>query len=300
MYEELLEAAKTVDHIAHPLPLFYALSQAGRAIVAAHGVDGSVRGHGLAEGKVLDPITKMTVKPLDRPGLFGAVSAVLACPGLTGPAELGALWAALPDLADTPHGSDEWAPALFVWPLPPDEMLAQFVGEQAVVVFPSASASEAQSDLRSFLDRYPEAARIVPTGAPGVAGSILHGSPRGTGLLAWLIEDQADGTRIYRRVSDEIAEHRYTGEHWLIPRIGPRDDELPPLLLWWVLLFGLSLVARYEPAAWRAALDVETPLAVRLEDLLDEALEAVPHWILWALLGQPYRLPPRAARYGAR
>jgi hypothetical protein len=36
-FEQLLRAAETVDAAARPLPLFYALSQAARAIVAAHG-----------------------------------------------------------------------------------------------------------------------------------------------------------------------------------------------------------------------------------------------------------------------
>jgi hypothetical protein len=44
-----------------------------------------------------------------------------------------------------------------------------------------------------------------------------------------------------------------------------------------VLLHGLSLLARYEPAAWRAALDPDTsPIADPLTELLDQALEIVP------------------------
>src|SRR6266516_5009172 len=46
--EELAAAARVVGYAARPLPLFYALSQAGRAIAAAH-LSGAweLRGHGL-------------------------------------------------------------------------------------------------------------------------------------------------------------------------------------------------------------------------------------------------------------
>ncbi len=31
------------------------------------------------------------------------------------------------------------------------------------------------------------------------------------------------------------------------------------ILLWWALIFALSLLARYEPVAWQAALDRSSP-----------------------------------------
>src|SRR5262245_60132392 len=46
--EELAEASAASGYAAKPLPLFYSLSQAGRAIAAAHLSDTwSLRGHGL-------------------------------------------------------------------------------------------------------------------------------------------------------------------------------------------------------------------------------------------------------------
>jgi hypothetical protein len=58
-------------------------------------------------------------------------------------------------------------------------------------------------------------------------------------------------------VVSRVPVYRRTGEHWLVPVVGDGQDFLPPVLLWWVMLFGLSLLARYEPAAWRAALDLD-------------------------------------------
>jgi hypothetical protein len=69
----------------------------------------------------------------------------------------------------------------------------------------------------------------------------------------------------------------------LLPAVGGSSETLPPLVLWWILLFGLSLFTRYESARWTAALELRHPLAVPLEALLDEALEAVPQRILAAL-----------------
>jgi hypothetical protein len=55
-------------------------------------------------------------------------------------------------------------------------------------------------------------------------------------------------------------------------------------MLWWVLMFGLSSVARYDPEVWVAALDVNTSeQAVPIEAALDVALEALPELILDAL-----------------
>jgi YaaC-like Protein len=46
-FEELMVAAAAVGLAARPLPLFYALGQAGRALLAAWGPNYEIRGHGL-------------------------------------------------------------------------------------------------------------------------------------------------------------------------------------------------------------------------------------------------------------
>lgn len=71
--------------------------------------------------------------------------------------------------------------------------------------------------------------------------------------------------------------------HVVLPAL-PVGDYLSPLMLWWVLLFGLSMVARYDPEVWAAALDENVSAdAVPIEAALDAALEAVPDRILDAL-----------------
>ncbi len=64
-------------------------------------------------------------------------------------------------------------------------------------------------------------------------------------------------------------------------------------MTWWGLLYALSMVARYEPDAWVDLLDVdESELAVPLQDLLEDALEVVPHLVLDALQTTPFLLRP--------
>jgi len=66
---------------------------------------------------------------------------------------------------------------------------------------------------------------------------------------------------------------------------------LNSLMTWWALLYGLSMVARYEPGAWVSALDLDRPgLAAQLTELMDAALEAVPVLVLEALTGQSKEL----------
>jgi YaaC-like Protein len=59
---------------------------------------------------------------------------------------------------------------------------------------------------------------------------------------------------------------------------------LSVLLLWWAVLLGLSSLARYESAAWTAAIDLDaSQLAADLRTVLDIAAARVPARILDSL-----------------
>jgi hypothetical protein len=95
-------------------------------------------------------------------------------------------------------------------------------------------------------------------------------------------------------VPNLVPEYRYRREHWLIPSLGESRDELPPLLMWWALIFGLSLLVRYEPVAWHEALDPDqSQLAVLLEQLLDVPIEVIPDLLYEALTRESALLPAR-------
>jgi hypothetical protein len=71
----------------------------------------------------------------------------------------------------------------------------------------------------------------------------------------------------------------------LIPTLPEQADLLSPLMLWWLLLFGLSIIARYHPGPWAAALSVDQSRhAVPLEALLDKAFDVLPALVYEAVL----------------
>jgi hypothetical protein len=80
--------------------------------------------------------------------------------------------------------------------------------------------------------------------------------------------------------------YRGDDERYVYPVLGGSDVPLYPLLVWWSVLFALSMLARYEPASWTKLLDVDSsPDAVPLEALLNEALDTCPQLILHAIRG---------------
>lgn len=289
MFEELLAAARNVGYLARPLPLFYALSQAGRAIVAAHGALPESGGHGLKQDMITSPITETTIQATGH-GLFAAMRAAVTSVRVNKdePVELGAVWAAIPDLAEALPIDLAWPAAAFVEKDTSGVTVAHLDDARVIVEFPAAQLLEAKSDPETVLRSYPRARNLWATTVQGNAfppAVILQGT-RGPGIACAFEERNTAGEPVRNlALYGALDEHRYRGEYWLIPKVEAlADDELPVLLLWWVLLFGLSILARYEPATWRAALDpVSSPLAVPLEALLDEALVAAPHWIWFAL-----------------
>ena len=284
-YEELMRAAAGTPYAARPLPLFYALSQGGRAVLAAHGgSEWTARGHGLAEDVISEPIVEATIRPAPaKRDLYGLVSDVVGSPRLQTSVELGALWSELPDLFDTPLPDQRWPRPIRVVPaIYSQRELVIGAASRAALVFPSGM-TPSKDELGQLLMHYPGAEDLAFATAPGVPGLLTETTTLGSGVLVgWRADNEEDEPP---QAVDVAPEHRFVGAHWLIPRVG--GVAVTPLMTWWVLLFGLSLLARYEPAAWVAALDANTSLlAVPLEDALDVALEAVPHLLLEALLGE--------------
>jgi len=105
-FDELIEASRTAGHASRPLPLFYALSQAGRAVVAADGSSGRVNGHGLAEDRGAqgpDVLRRAVVRKRSREDAFTGLCEALGIadpfgsPNIQPPSiPVGAVWAALP------------------------------------------------------------------------------------------------------------------------------------------------------------------------------------------------------------
>jgi hypothetical protein len=96
-------------------------------------------------------------------------------------------------------------------------------------------------------------------------------------MFQWPVRSESD------TMLEEIAPYQSGDARVLLPHLGGKDL-LSPLMLWWLLLYGMSIVACYEPELWVSELDVNRSLrAVPIEAALDVALEALPELILEAL-----------------
>ncbi|MEV7683085.1 YaaC family protein [Streptomyces sp. NPDC088341] len=74
------------------------------------------------------------------------------------------------------------------------------------------------------------------------------------------------------------------GVRAVFPAIAENIEALHPLIAWWAVLYGLSMLARYEPSSWTEAISVNrSSHAIILEILLDEAINACPPLILQSL-----------------
>ena len=100
------------------------------------------------------------------------------------------------------------------------------------------------------------------------------------GAVRW---EQDDDERTVFDVTRAPADDR--AERWLLPAPHGSDHAFEPITAWWVFLFAMSILARYDPALWSSALVLDrSDRAVPLRLVLDEALEAVPRLVAEALL----------------
>jgi hypothetical protein len=311
--EELAVAAQAVGYAAKPLPLFYSLSQAGRAIAAAHLTTSWVlRGHGLRVNvDAQRSLLETTVEPAGKGGdSFRGVAAAVGSPTLSGAAQLGELWAANPDLRDVPIPTSmgAWHRALEI------SIGVQSLGLLAPNADPETHPVTTGGILGASVDvpgktgtEVIEALKPYPTlqGAFGLtqvgerAGAddnVHRGADQNGTMQANIAVEAPSSTNmmdLWRRqralasiVEIDERQPRYPAPHLIgfaLPDIagGPSPH---PLMLWWALLLGLSSLARYEPAAWTAAIDPDaSELAVSLERVLDVASERVPVRILQSL-----------------
>lgn len=275
-----MRAAGSVGPASRPLLLYYALSQAGRAVVAARGDKAEApRYHGLSLHSVTDRILETVVKPKPE-GQFATVAEAVGSPGLQAEVELGALMVTIPELAALPQLEGRWPRALPVWLSDPNSVWSQSAASTGlgttlrfvplVVVFPHPVPASV-GDLADALAPYPTASTVDCAS--------LGGPPQ---------EETLDGTGVviqWRHPGDasDPLPPRYApeGRRWLRPAVCGTD--LPPNLLmtWWAILFGLSMLARYHPVEWVRALDVDhSSEAVVLECTLDLALKVVPELVL--------------------
>lgn len=280
------------------MPLYYALAQAGRAIVASRGGEQASQ-HGLRvpdEDVRSDDPFEWRVSPAGD-GWFQAVAATTQSPGLPQATALGALIASLPELSRTILRGDEWRRALYVEPLPgPDPERIAMDGAQWLRVGLAVTGEEATTPerIRELLQGYPalnSGYRLPPLS--GIAEQIQWSPTAGVESLILLLRDQNTERRPIAALDEIVPQYRWVGRRWLRPALSGTGPPPSPLMTWWALLFGLSMLARYHRAEWAAALDRSGSYAAAdLERAMDWAIDAVPHLVLEAVDGRPLPPPP--------
>jgi len=76
----------------------------------------------------------------------------------------------------------------------------------------------------------------------------------------------------------------YQGVPYAFPAVGSSSPPAHPLLLWYGILYGLSMLSRYEPKVWAHLISIDTSAdASPIEGALDEAMRALPQVLLQTL-----------------
>ncbi len=257
-FEQLLRAGREAPPASAPILLFYALAQAGRAILAAHAPQPwEVHGHGLSIGIEGEEIGATRISPSGE-GLFQAVAAATGSDPLTEPITLAETWARIPHL---PRSAD----------LAPDGrgifMVEYASAHNRIVRDETGSLLTRAEDFTSRWEDYPELAEAEP-----------HVSPQGEYVVVGLeFSGAADAADF------DAALWPYLGQRYLQVSRGA-GQEPSGLMLWWMLLQALSQFARYEPARWTAALAPDgSTLAVPLEEALQRGAIILPRLLREAL-----------------
>lgn len=257
--EQQFRAAASVGPESRPLNLFYGLSQAGRAIAAARtpggqGTSPIVSGHGLKVHELDamrpgDDIFTLHVRGEGgRDTSFGRLAWLMGSDALQPEGvSLAAVWMMLPEVS---------------------------------VDFPIDGHHRAQlvnADDDTFRLAVPEDDKNAT--ALRAAYPQLRPAAMDDGQFGYSGYEPGEGTpmRRFRLPDAQRTLSNYRGSSALMPAWREGGGYLDPLLAWWVMLYALSMLARYRPVEWTRAIDVDkSSRAVWLEQLLDKALDAVP------------------------
>ncbi len=284
--EQLFTAAAEADDRIRPMVLFYGLSQATRAIVAAStnpdfaGEDRwRLQGHGLTcGGERLRPtnLAEVRVAPSSdrRISAFVTLQDVMSSPRWSDEVEMGALVGAQAELSPFPD-RDDW-PAIQAHPVfspvgvTSDDPTYTGLRVEGWGLVPWRDSQRVVARHLEIPDHYAEVAgmRLTVESGPDPLRN------QGQWVKAWYPPEQGpvvSGTGVRE-------------PHWITPNLAGATRLQQPLVLWWALLFTLSMRARYEPEGWTRDLDPDiSTYAVMLQELLEHAMTDCPRHIYLAI-----------------
>jgi hypothetical protein len=288
--EQFLAAARESGYATRPVQLFYALSQAGRAIVAASprigNQDWRVNGHGLTANTSAQTAPDVTVTAT-RAGLFPSVAAALGLEPLVAdePAALRDLWPLLPESTLVPLTPDSLLPVLlFLGSGGPDGLISR----AQITRIPHRVRylyGDDPAQVKKHLDHYPALKDSTPrVSAPVPRVKWGDANPLLYLLVDWRDQLELSGeapavTAVASITANDLGVMSYKSADDLVitPAIGSMSVGLHPALALWAVLLALSSLARYEPATWSKMIDIDRSAeANAIEHILDEATDSVP------------------------
>jgi len=272
--------------------LFYALSQAGRAIVAASPRVGNqawqVSGHGLTAGTNAAVAADVTVTAT-KSGLYPAVASAIGVQALVPdePAALRELWPLLPETADVPLTAGVMLPALLFfqdgWPEAGSFARAEvdWIPRQVHDLY-----GQDRVRVKQYLDHYPALRGSTLRVSQPMGGLDWRSEKRGMGLgVEWRSGTQPLMLADSKTLDDlGVACYRSADDTLVTPAIGSMVTGLHPFLALWAVLLALSSLARYEPATWSKMIDIDRSAEANpIEHLLEETTDSVPATVLHLL-----------------
>ena len=272
-FEELMSASAAVGHATRPITLYYAIVQAGLAVAAAHKTDPwSFSQHGLKLQNARARLADISIGP-EGIGAFQIVAQATNSPTLQMPVTVGALWSSLPDFEfrKLPSSSAPIALGIYADIEPDGPSLAT-----VIVADDNPGPEKFKEHLSDRLSAY-----------PGIDGfTVVEGSYDEVRERRWTAQLRWD----HEINLDEIAPaYRYNDNHFLRPSLDKQGKPPPsPFMTWWAVLYAFSMLSRYYPREWAAALNIDkSEAAALLEYCLELALDVVPHLVMDALDGKP-------------
>ena len=292
--EQLFKAAESVGPQSRPLLVFYGLSQAARALSAASANvsndDFKLYAHGIKvpnlSAAVNAPIADLTVAP--QSGSFNQLANILKSSNFAPQVRLGDLWGVLPGNERFPVAGQAGAAPLSVsrsigpgshlyvqvQPLPAS--LQHSIPTGAVASRGQEAGWLAERErVVAYLAPYPTLSGFEFLNPTGPASLHLIGDNRLSVPIRWPIKpgESADSAMSHHTTP-------YRSEDLAFPAIGSDERPVHPILAWWALLYGLSMLARYEPDAWAGYIQVNGSAdAVPIEALLEDSINVLPELI---------------------
>lgn len=283
--EQFLAAAADTGYATRPVQLFYALSQASRAIVAASPRIGNqawnVSGHGLTANTNATIAADVRVSAT-KSGLFPAIATAIDAEALVTEESISLrdLWPLLPETAEEPLTDDVMFPALLFsqegWPK------AQSFAQAEIHWIPPRVRElygQDQAKVTAHSERYPSLRGSLLQNVQPLGG--FHWRSVGPGMSLRL--EWRDGTPPlmlpeYKTMGElGVARYRSQKDYLVTPAIGSMSTGLHPLLALWSVLLSLASLARYAPAGWSKMIDIDRSAeANSIEHFLDEASASIP------------------------